>query len=213
VTAKTTSLSATASDVDNAETTLIYTWTASGPAAVTFSTNGTNAAKASTATFSKAGAYTFTATAKDPSGAIGTKTVAVTVTQTAGTLEISPTSASVQPFKTVDFNATMPDQFGNAMATQPTITWTVSGGGTIDANGFFTAGAGIASPSGGITAVTYQVTASGGGQTAIAPITVSDASAETIGSGSAGGGGCGSGGLAGLLLGLGMMLRLRDRRC
>src|SRR5947209_8696763 len=41
---------------------LTYTWSSGGPAGVTFSVNGTNGAKDTTATFARAGAYTLTAT-------------------------------------------------------------------------------------------------------------------------------------------------------
>jgi hypothetical protein len=80
VTGTTTALSATASD-DAGETALIYTWTAAGPEAVAFSPNGSNAAKASTATFTKVGSYTLTVTAKDAANLTGTRTVAVTVSE------------------------------------------------------------------------------------------------------------------------------------
>src|SRR5205809_6925429 len=63
----TTNLSVLGAD-DGGEANLTYTWTANGPAAVSFSANGTNAAKNSTATFSAAGSYTITATIKDANG-------------------------------------------------------------------------------------------------------------------------------------------------
>ncbi len=49
---------------DGGEANLTYTWATTGtpPAAVTFSANGTNAAKNTTATFTKAGTYTFQVT-------------------------------------------------------------------------------------------------------------------------------------------------------
>src|SRR5262249_16641679 len=50
VTGKTTSLSVLGAD-DGGEANLRYTWTSSGPAAVTFSVNGSNAAKTTVATF------------------------------------------------------------------------------------------------------------------------------------------------------------------
>ena len=63
---------------------LTYTWTTTGtpPAPVTFSANGTNAAQSVTATFSKAGSYTFQVTVTDPGGYIATSSVTVTVNQT-----------------------------------------------------------------------------------------------------------------------------------
>src|SRR4029077_12049276 len=58
VTAQTTNLSVLGAD-DGGEATLTYTWATTGtpPAPVTFSLNGTNAAKNTVATFAKAGSY------------------------------------------------------------------------------------------------------------------------------------------------------------
>ena len=50
---------------DGGEAALTYTWSATGPGAVTFADNGTNAAKTTTASFSKPGSYTLTATITD----------------------------------------------------------------------------------------------------------------------------------------------------
>jgi parallel beta-helix repeat protein len=74
----TAALAATASD-DGGEAGLSYTWSAS-PATATFSPNGTNAAKVSTATFAAAGSYVLTVTALDAAGLSGTRTVTVTAT-------------------------------------------------------------------------------------------------------------------------------------
>ena len=62
----TTVLSVLGAD-DGGETNLTYTWATTGtpPAPVTFSVNGNNVAKSSTATFTKAGNYTFQVTIKD----------------------------------------------------------------------------------------------------------------------------------------------------
>ena len=72
---------------DNAgEANLLYTWAATGtpPAPVGFSANGTNAAKNTSATFSKAGAYSFTVTITNAAGLSATSNVNVTVNQTFG---------------------------------------------------------------------------------------------------------------------------------
>ena len=63
------------------ENTLTYTWSATGtpPAPVTFSANGTNAAKNSTATFTAPGAYTLQATITNLEGRSVTSSVTVTV--------------------------------------------------------------------------------------------------------------------------------------
>jgi hypothetical protein len=70
---------------------LTYTWATTGtpPAAVTFSPNGTNAAKDCIATFTKAGAYTLQATIRDVGGATVTASVAVTANQTLTSVSIA----------------------------------------------------------------------------------------------------------------------------
>jgi len=78
VTGTTTSLSVLGAD-NGGEANLTYTWSSTGPAPVTYSVNGTNAAKNTTATFTKAGSYTFTVTIADAQGATVTSTVNVTV--------------------------------------------------------------------------------------------------------------------------------------
>jgi len=70
-------------DADNAEPTLTYTWSvvATSPAPVTFSGNGTNAAKATTATFSKPGKYVLEVLIQDPSyNVAASKTLTVAAT-------------------------------------------------------------------------------------------------------------------------------------
>ena len=69
VTGTTTALSVLGAD-DAGESNLTYTWATTGtpPAAVTFSANGSNAAKNTTATFTKAGSYTFQVTITDAGG-------------------------------------------------------------------------------------------------------------------------------------------------
>jgi hypothetical protein len=72
---------------DNAgEANLLYTWAVTGtpPAPVVFGANGTNAAKNTSATFSKAGAYSFSVTITNAAGLSATSSVAVTVNQTFG---------------------------------------------------------------------------------------------------------------------------------
>src|SRR6185295_16987821 len=66
VTGMTTALSVLGAD-DAGEAALTYSWATTGtpPAAVNFSTNGTNAAKTVVAGFDKAGSYTFQVTIRD----------------------------------------------------------------------------------------------------------------------------------------------------
>jgi hypothetical protein len=124
------------------EANLTYTWAAtavpSGAAAPVFSVNGTNAAKNATATFAKAGDYTFTATIADAYGATATSAVNVTVQQTATGIAINPASVALAAGGTQQFAAAVTDQFGAALASQPALQWTTTIG-TIDAGGLLTA--------------------------------------------------------------------------
>lgn len=142
VTGSTTNLSALGAD-DGGETGLTYTWSTTGspPAAVNFSSNGTNAAKSVTATFTKAGTYNFLVTISD--GALTTTSAtSVTVNQTLTSIAVAPASTSVVQGAGKQFTATALDQFGTALTSQPSITWSVTStgtAGTITQAGFYTA--------------------------------------------------------------------------
>jgi hypothetical protein len=163
VIAKTTTLSALGAD-DGGEAALTYTWTVLGspPAPVTFSANGSNAAKSTTATFTKNGPYDFRVTIRDAGGLSVTSSVSVSVNQTVTTVSVTPASATVALGSTQAFSASAKDQFGAAMAA-PTFTWSVSGGGSISAAGVFTPNS---TPGGSFT-----VTATGAGKSGTAQVT------------------------------------------
>jgi hypothetical protein len=80
VSGMTTALSVLGAD-DGGEPNLTYTWSCSGPADVTFSANGPNRAKNTTATFQSAGRYTFRVRIADAGGLTATNSIAVTVVQ------------------------------------------------------------------------------------------------------------------------------------
>ncbi len=213
VTGTTTALSVLGSD-DAGETSLTYTWATTGapPAGVTFSVNNSNAAKASTATFTKAGSYTFQCTIKDSGNLTATSSVTVTVNQTASSVAVTPASATVAFSATQPFTASLKDQFSAALAVQPTATWSLSAttSGTLSSTGLFTANTTTGGP--------YTVTATSGGKTSTASVTVTAAGSgggASASGGGGGGGGCGLGsGLAGLMgLTMAMMafMRLRNR--
>jgi len=65
---------------DDGESNLTYTWSCSGPAGVTFSVNGPNSAKNTTATFARAGRYRFQVTIADTGGLTATSSIAVEAT-------------------------------------------------------------------------------------------------------------------------------------
>jgi hypothetical protein len=169
-TATTTSLSVMGAD-DAGETGLTYTWTTTGtpPAPVTFTASGTNAAKSTLATFTRAGNYTFQVTIRDAGNLTVTSTIGVTVAQTVTTIVVTPPTATVVTGGTQAFTAGAADQFGQAMASPPAFTWSVSGGGTINATGQFTAGATAGGP--------FTVTASSAGKSGNASVTVTAPSA------------------------------------
>jgi len=81
---------------------------------------------------------------------------------------VSPASASVNTSGTQQFSATARDQFATSLTTQPSFTWTVSGGGTVSSTGLYTAGATAGGP--------YTVTAQSGGTSGTASVTVTTAS-------------------------------------
>ena len=91
VTGTTCNLSVLGAD-DAGESNLTYTWATTGtpPAAVSFSANGSNAAKNTTATFTEAGNYSFQVTITDPGGLTATSSVNVTVNQTLTAIAVSP---------------------------------------------------------------------------------------------------------------------------
>jgi alpha-L-arabinofuranosidase len=139
VTGTTTNLSVLGAD-SSGESNLTYTWSATGPAAVNYNVNGTNAAKNSTATFAAAGAYTFTVTITN--SAVGTSiasTVDITVNQTPTGFSVSPPASTIASGASVQFTANQTDQFGNAITSQ-SAAWSIAGGGgSINSSGVYTA--------------------------------------------------------------------------
>jgi Ricin-type beta-trefoil lectin domain-like len=171
VTGKTTALSVLGADVAG-ESALTYTWSTtsvpSGAPAVTFSSNGSNASKNTTATFGKQGSYTFSVLIQFPGGFSVTSNVSVSVNLALNTITVTPGSMVVPNGQTQSFSASATDQFGNAVST--TFTWSIDngGGGSINSStGVYTApstgvaGATVRATSGSISgsaAVTIQLT-------------------------------------------------------
>jgi subtilase family serine protease len=136
----TTNLSVAGNDSSGAAN-LTYTWSVlaapSGVAAPTFSVNGTNAAQNTTVTFYGAGQYTFQVTLQDPRDFTTASNVVVTVNQTLSNIVITPGSANVSNGASLQLTATALDQFGHVMNVQP--NWTLSGAGSLNGNGVYTA--------------------------------------------------------------------------
>jgi alpha-L-arabinofuranosidase len=161
VTGVSTDLSAAATE-NGSGTGLIYTWSATGPAAVLFSANGTNAASSDTATFTQAGSYNFTVTITDPFGLQITSSVGVNVQQTPTLIAVTPSAPTLAISSGEQFSATATDQFGITIAS-PAFDWSVTG----SANSI--------SPAGlldlGATPGTYTVTAAIGTVQGMATVT------------------------------------------
>lgn len=156
---------------DAGEPALKYTWSVtSGVAtAVSFSANGTNAAKNSGASFTASGDYTLTASVQDALGLRVTSSVHLRVLQTATALAINPASASLPVDTNIALVATLRDQFDQTMPG--VFTWSVTGGGTIDPDGLFSA-ATVGGP--------FSAVATSGSLSARASLTVKMAAVVTL---------------------------------
>jgi hypothetical protein len=131
-----------------------FTWSVSGGGTI-------NSSGLFTAGSTAGGPFTVTAAS---GGVSGTASVTVTATPVLTTITVAPASASVQTGRTQPFNATGFDQFGKPMNPQPVFSWSVSGGGTIDSSGLFTAGSTAGGP--------FTVTAASGSVSGTASVTV-----------------------------------------
>jgi polygalacturonase len=165
VTGTTTALSVLGSE-NGSDSGLTYSWASTGPATVTYTgaTNGSNAAKNITASFTQAGSYNFTVTITDADGLFITSSTGVTVQQTPTGVVVTPSSITVAPGASQQFSATATDQFGDVIAS-PTFNWSITGtGNTIDNTGLVILGS---------TPGTYTVTATLGTASNTASITAS----------------------------------------
>jgi len=164
----TTALSVLGGDAAYPESALTYHWTVTGPPGVTLSNSGTNnAAKNNIATFASSGTYHFTATITNPAGGYITSSIDVVVNPDytgGGSVTVTPPTLSVLPSNQGQFTATAYDQFGHKLDVQPAFSWTVSGGGSINSTGLFTAGNVPGGP--------YTVTATAGVHSGTAQVTV-----------------------------------------
>ena len=127
---------------DGGEAALVYTWAVkSGPAGATFAANRTNGAKQTIVEFAAPGSYTLTVTATDMEGRSVSGDVSLTVVQTPSGLRVPATPVVVAADARQRISAGLVDQFGTPFANQAGVTWSlVSGAGSIDASGVYTAG-------------------------------------------------------------------------
>jgi hypothetical protein len=84
-------------------------------------------------------AQLFLVTVKDSLGLSSTSSVTVNVVQILSGISITPANVTLAKGATQQFSAAAVDQFGQAMATQPSFSCQVSGGGTISNSGLYTA--------------------------------------------------------------------------
>ena len=101
--------------------------------------------------------------AQYPSGGFDADLRCSTATPVLTNVTVAPASASVQTGGTQQFTATGYDQNNNPMSPQPSFTWSVSGGGSINSSGLFTATT---------VGTNYTVTATGGSVSGTASVTV-----------------------------------------
>ena len=161
----TTALIAVLGSDAGGEDKLVYDWSVAGAPAggsASFCLNGTNEAKNNAVTFTAAGVYDIAAKIVNPAGLSVVSSLEITVAQTLTRIVVTPGTAALQAGGTQQFAAEGFDQFQQAMAVQPAFTW-VAGGGTITADGLFTAPA-----AGGGYSIAAQSGVVGGG----APVSV-----------------------------------------
>ncbi len=164
VTTKSIALSVLGADPAG-ESTLKYTWSAVGnlTAGVTFSANGTNAAKNTTVTFSAPGSYDLRVVTTDAAGLSAISDLLLTVVQTPTSISIAPAKVAINVSSNTQFTATATDQFGVALSTQPPITWSATAGSINAFTGVYTAPA---------SAQTVTLTATSGSAVGTLSITV-----------------------------------------
>jgi len=106
---------------------------------------------------------TIQVTATNPLGLSASSSVTVTVDQTYWYASVLAQFGHVGIGSLQQFVASQKDQFGDDLPDQPTFTWTVSGGGTVDQTGLFTSTT-LGGP--------YTITATGGGVACTATVHV-----------------------------------------
>lgn len=112
------------------------------------------------------GTYLLTAAATNSLGNYAVSSpVKISVTGPPALISVSPTNGLVVPYGIIEFTATVSDSLGTILNPPPPVSWSVNGGGAIDYDGTFVAGANIGGP--------YTVTASIGNLAAAANLTIS----------------------------------------
>ncbi len=125
---------------DTGEENLSYHWTSTTSAgAIGYLLNQSNDAKSTVATVEAAGDYQFMVSIRDSLGQeVSSSTAMVTVPDTLTTVLVSPGYSEVPLNQSFTFTTSGYNAFGESVTAIPT-SWSVSGGGSIDGNGRFTA--------------------------------------------------------------------------
>ena len=111
------------------------------------------------------GTYALTASATNSVGNFAVSPVVhITVIGPTAQISITPANVVVAPYGTQQFTAAAVDALGTAINPPPAFAWSVSGGGTIDLDGLFTAGGRVGGP--------FSITARDNGVAGAASISV-----------------------------------------
>ncbi len=116
----------------------------------------------------KTGVATITLVVHDGSRLASTSfIITVNAAPVATSVSVSPNPANVALGGTLQFTATVRDQYGNPLTPTPSVTWSTTGGGTLSTGGLLTAATSPGGP--------YTVTANSGGISGTASVTVGNA--------------------------------------
>src|SRR5262249_50939559 len=120
---------------------------------VEFLSNGTKIGESGAAPYSTtwsnvaAGTYLLNARGTNSEGDFGVSAgVHVLVVGPLAQISVTPVDVITAPQSAQQFTANATDALGSALDPQPVFVWSVSGGGVIDSNGLFTAGASLGGP-------------------------------------------------------------------
>ena len=111
----------------------------------------------------QSGSVTVTLTVSDGSKQVQTSFLLTVLPPVASSITVSPASVSLYSGESQVFSALVLDQDGQGMDPQPSVSWSVSGGGSISTDGVFTAGE---------SAGTFTVSATSGEAQGTASVTV-----------------------------------------
>lgn len=150
--ANTGALAFTVGDAETPVASLTVTGNSSNPtlvpnANIVIGGSGANRTATVTAATGQTGSAVITLIVNDGSRlSTSNFTITVNAAPVATSIVVTPALTSVSLSGTQAFTAVMRDQYSNALASQPTFTWSVNGGGTINNVGLFTAGSSIGGP-------------------------------------------------------------------